>query len=187
MSSTITSTQVQTLPSRVIPCKMDNKSARLVRTSSLEKIRRFNSFICSQQYYILPALLTWLRSSQSGLNSSAERTIFAFRSLFFNTFFYNLHEIEFKSIITNNLILVLKRIESTYKNIESTFLLRISIYLTALILVLELGLCFYILCNTHVPSGLVFLIVCWFYIIYLKYKQSMFFTLEQDEVELNFK
>jgi hypothetical protein len=79
MSSTVSTTEVQTISKKVMtPRKADDKTQRLVRTSSLEKIRRFNSFICSQQYYVLPALLAWLKSSQTVLQSSTEKTIFFF-------------------------------------------------------------------------------------------------------------
>ncbi|RZC42015.1 hypothetical protein BDFB_010920, partial [Asbolus verrucosus] len=181
MSSTVSSTEVQTIsqkPTVLTHRKMEDRTQRLVRTSSLEKIRRFNSYICSQQYYILPALLAWLRSSQSVLQSSTEKTIFFFRSLLFSNFLYKLYQVEFKSLIFNVLVSILKQIQTNYKNVESTFLLKMAVYMAALILATEVGLCFYLLFSTHIPSGLVFLIVCWFYIIYLN-ARSVYFSAEK--------
>ncbi|XP_063926820.1 uncharacterized protein LOC135140258 [Zophobas morio] len=165
MSSTMSSTEIQTIP-RLFPHKMEEK--RLVRTSSLEKIRRFNSFICSQQYYILPALLAWLRSSQSVLQSSTEKTIFFFRSLIFSHLLYKLYQVEFRTILSNVLALFEKQIRVQYGRITRVEnLLRMGVVMVVAVLLTELVVCFYLLCLTGAPSGLVFLIVCCFYIIYL--------------------
>lgn len=168
MSSTMSTTTTQTLQTpSPYPRKISEKSQRLVRTSSLEKIRRFNSFICSQQYNILPALLAWLRSSQSVLQK-AEKTIFFFRSLLFSHFLYKIYQFNFRACFTNS-------VKVFHKQIRTTFALKVAVYFTAFVLVAELGMCFYLLCNTHVPSGLIFLMVSFFYIIYLNVR-SVYFT-----------
>ncbi|KAH0818433.1 hypothetical protein MTP99_006692 [Tenebrio molitor] len=176
MSSTVSTTEVQTISKKVMtPRKADDKTQRLVRTSSLEKIRRFNSFICSQQYYVLPALLAWLKSSQTVLQSSTEKTIFFFRSLLFTHFLYKLCQLEFRTIVSNGLLLVRKQF-------REICLLKWAVYATALVLSAQLFLCFYLLCNTHVPNGLAFLIVCWFYIIYLNASSVCFVPKRSNNV-----
>ncbi|XP_044261072.1 uncharacterized protein LOC123009037 [Tribolium madens] len=160
----MSSTEVETISKlQSPPRKMASKSHHLVRTSSLEKIRRFNSFICSQQYNILPALFAWLRSSQSVLQK-AEKTMLFFRALLFCHFLYKIEKLR-----------------------KQTFALKLAVYLTAIVLIVELGLCFYLLCSTHVPSGLIFLIISFFYIIYLN-ARSVYFAREvksRDEKKRN--
>ncbi|EFA05344.1 uncharacterized protein LOC662907 [Tribolium castaneum] len=166
----MSTTEVQTISPAPPVRKMASKSQRLVRTSSLEKIRRFNSFICSQQYNILPALLAWLRSSQAVLRK-AEKTILFFRALFFSHFLYKIYQFEYRT---------------SFENLRKhTLVLKLAVYATAVVLLAELGLCFYLLCSTHVPSGLVFLIISFFYIIYLNVRSVYFARESRDDKKRN--
>lgn len=156
----------------------DKMHQKLVRTSSLEKIKRFNNYICSPHYYALPALLAWVRSSQSALQVSTEKTIFFFRSVIFKIF-YKLYILDIKTIIYSSILLAFSQLKKSYKSINSSTVLKLVVYLSFVVLVLELGLCLYMLYEFTVPNGMIFLCICWFYIIFIK-SQSAFVTTQKQ-------
>lgn len=87
MSSTITQVQQRTVPQSVsepLPTEtiVLKKHKTLIRSTSIEKLKKFNSFICSQHYYILPSLLLWLKTSQTILTSNMEKCILYIKSMF---------------------------------------------------------------------------------------------------------
>lgn len=86
MSSTITQVEQRTvpqsspepLPTEKIVLKKREIFAR--RSTSIEKFKKFNSYICSQHY--LPSLLFWLTTSQTIITSNMEKFIIYIKSLF---------------------------------------------------------------------------------------------------------
>lgn len=169
--------------------KMDDKPAKLVRSSSIEKIRRFNSYICSQNYFFLPALLSLVKTSQSGVNTQKERTIFFFhllRSLIFNTYIYkffmkqqlkNVREFnkeDLKSKCDLGKTVLQSIISNFYAKFtqcfESTFVQTSLVFAAAFFIVSQLLICIYLLALVHVPVGLYFLIACLGYVNYLHFK-----------------
>lgn len=191
MSSTISQTERATLSTTAVaPLRMDEKQTKLIRTSSIEKIKRFNTFICSQQYYILPAILSWLKSSQSGLQSSTERTIFFFRSLFFKSMLYKYFIVGLKSSglwipgeIHNNVVNIksgktsLRDILS--KCLQSDLLLVATVYGACAIILVQFMTTIYLLYFTLVPYGFLFLVGCMLTIKYICYK-TLFFYLSKS-------
>lgn len=187
MSSTISQTELKTLmPTALTPLKMEDRQGKLVRSSSIDKIRRFNSFICSQQYYILPAILSWLKSSQSGLQISTKKTIFFFRSLFFKSLLYKYFLISLKSkewsseqllsTIEEFKAIAVENFHDTYtKCFESTFLLIAAVYGACAIVLVQLLTTLYLLYFTLVPYGMVFLVGCMLTIKYICYKTIFFY------------
>lgn len=191
MSSTVTQTELKTLTGPAVPVaplKLDEmKHAKFVRSSSIEKIKRFNTFISSQQYYILPAILSWLKSSQSGLQSSTEKTIFFFRSLFFRSMLYKYFIVGLKSSgvwsperILNNLILeetinIGNFFEVFTKCFESTFLLPVAVYGACTIVLVQLLALVCFLYSTLVPYGFMFLVGCMLTIKFICYKTLFFY------------
>lgn len=175
----MSTSEINTIPTKL---KMEEKPARLVRTSSIEKIRRFNSFICSQHYFILPALISWLKSSQVALHSQYEQKIYFFKSLIFNTYFYKLFLQNCKNVTTtkaaqiqqvhlNHIQVLVSNFFSTFsKSFESTFVLKVAVYLASLFIVVQLLFCIYLLALIHIPNGLYFLISCLLYINYIGFK-----------------
>lgn len=182
MSSKMSKSDAIPSSKMVTKLKMEEKrSSRLVRTSSIEKIKRFNSYICSQHYIMLPALISCLKSSQVNvLHTQYEQKIHDFKSMIFSTYFYKFFLQTFKfyskkptpvtkqqrqqqsSLISN--------FYATFSNtFESTFVLKISVHLTSLFIFTQLCYCIYLLALIHVPNGLYFLIICLFYINYLGY------------------
>lgn len=191
MSSTISQTELATLSTAAVaPLRMDEKQMKLVRTSSIEKIKRFNSFICSQQYYILPAILSWLKSSQSGLQSSTEKTIFFFRSLFFKSMLYKYFVIGIKTSgvwipeeLHNNVVNI-KTGKTNLRDIftkclESNLLLVAAVYGACVIILVQFATTIYLLYFTLVPYGFLFLVGCMLTIKYICYK-TLFFYLSKS-------
>lgn len=132
----------------------NNRSKKtLIRSASIQKLIEFNTYICSQQFYLLPGLINWLKSSQTGVETAFKLTIIFFRSLVFN---------KLKMIYDGTAM-------------RSRTCLTFTIYVTALALLLELFVCFYYLMVANLPIGLVFLIVCWGYIMLLQYQSISFF------------
>lgn len=181
MSSTISTTEIQNMaPLAVTNLKSEEKPYRLVRTSSIEKIRRFNNFICSQQYYLLPALFSWLKSSQS----STERAIFLFKATLFNTFFYKFFQSGLKSAASANRskakvqraspITVSEVISNFFKKFtkcfESTFLLTVAVYSACVLVLLQLVLALYLMYLSFLPYGFIFMVGCMLAIKYLCFK-----------------
>lgn len=184
MSSTISQTEVKTLTScpAVAQLRTEDKQLKLVRSSSMETIKRFNTFICSQQYYILPAILSWLKTSQSGLQTSTEKTIFFFRSLFFKSIFckYFVNGIKSSGIrssqdLNMNLINIKNLTKTQFSDMftkcfETNFLLAAAVYGACAIVVVQFLTTIYLLYIALVPYGFLFLVGCMATIKYIYYK-----------------
>lgn len=184
MSSTITRSEVQAVSrAACTPIKSkDKKKPELQRSSSIEKILRFNSYICSQNYYILPSLLAWLKTSQTVLQSTTEKTIFFIKSLLMTSVMYKLLTETVRKHITEKvqkkdasellravLVVLSNLLKSVYKNIERR-VLSLAVYVSLALIFGQLVLCTYLLCLVFVPAGLVFLLVCLYSICHMQYK-----------------
>lgn len=189
MSSTISQTELEKLTTPIVAqLRSEDKQAKLVRSSSIEKIKRFNTFICTQQYYILPAILSWLKSSQSGLQSSTEKTIFFLRSLFFKSMLYKYLVIGLKSSgvwSADELHINIFNVKpSTKTNIfdmfikcfESNFLLAAAVYGACAIVLIQFITTVYLLYFTLVPYGFLFLVGCMLTIKFICYKTLFFYV-----------
>lgn len=179
MSSTISQTEVQTLTTpSVAQLRTEDKQLKLVRSSSMETIKRFNTFICSQQYYIVPAILSWLKTSQSGLQSSTEKTIFFFRSLFFKSMLCKYFVIGIKSsgVWSPNELANIKNSTKTklidvfIKCFDSNFLLAAAVYGACAIVIVQFLTTIYLLYLALVPYGFLFLVGCIMATKYIYYK-----------------
>jgi len=134
--------------------------SKLVRTSSLERIKEINNYICSHNYFFLPVLLNWIKSSQGGLESNLDIATTFYQHLLYNILLCKV--IEFKLICKgcfnytkktfNTLLLQLA------SNItDSAFLFKLAIYVAVVLVSLEISTCFYLLFAKYPPGGLLFL------------------------------
>lgn len=197
MSSTITQTEVQAVPKAPpIAIKPTEKPKHeLLRSTSIEKIKRFNSFICSQNYYILPSLLTWLKTSQTVLQSTAERTIFCFKYLFVSDVLHKAIVAKTRTWVasstdqvkTGDFLLAIEvlarsaqnRVAVAYRDISNA-LLRVAVYFSVVFIYLQLIFCGYLLCLTLVPSGLIFLIVCLYTVCHMHYRLNSLYVQKEE-------
>lgn len=192
MSSTISQTEVQTLTTpSVAKLRTEDKQLKLVRSSSMETIKRFNTFICSQQYYILPAILSWLKTSQSGLQSSTEKTIFFFRSLFFKSMLCKYFVIGIKSSgvwsptdLNINIVNIKNSIKTKLsgifsKSFDSNCLLAAAVYGACAIVIIHFLTIIYLLYVALVPYGFLFLVGCIVATKYIYYK-SLFYHISKS-------
>ncbi|KRT84378.1 hypothetical protein AMK59_2437, partial [Oryctes borbonicus] len=65
------------------------------RSPSLEKIIKFNTYICSQSFFILPSILAWLRTSQTVLTSYAKKCTTTIKSAIYSSILYKIIEAQF--------------------------------------------------------------------------------------------
>ncbi|KAL3271055.1 hypothetical protein HHI36_021555 [Cryptolaemus montrouzieri] len=147
--------------------------SKLVRTSSIEKIKELNNYICSQQYYIIPALLSWIKSSQNGLENTMEKTIMLYRYILCNTIIYRVFKInQVCRDCTSNVKKIIFEyghtlVDSCYK---ADFLLKVGLYSAITLVSLQFFMCIYLLFLTYIPVGLFFLISCVASVIFLFYE-----------------
>ncbi|XP_044763757.1 uncharacterized protein LOC123320489 [Coccinella septempunctata] len=161
--------------------KMREKpTSRLVRTSSLEKIKEFNNYICSQNYIILPALLNWLKSSQPGLETNLDVATAFYRHLLYNILLYKV--IEFKIVCKGCIRKSRKLFNAQFKRLangtasrikDTDFLFKSAVYVVVVIVNLEITTCFYLLLANSAPLGLLFLTVCCLWSVVFLFYESI--------------
>lgn len=152
MSSTITQSQLQTVPKAPINMPLEKPKPELIRSASIEKIRKFNSFICSQNYYILPSLLAWLKTSQTLLQETAEKTIFYI-----------------KNLIISSVFLLLPAVRAIFDNFRRKLLV-VGVYFAVGFIFLQLLVCAYLLCLVFLPAGFLFLMFCLYAVCHIYYR-----------------
>lgn len=162
MSSTITQSELQTVPKSSPAMPSDKPKRELTRSTSLEKIRKFNSFICSQNYYILPSLLAWLKTSQTVLQRTAEKTMFHFKYLLVSGL---LHLQAWTLRLSGAIFEDLKR-----------RLFVLAVYASLGFILLQLLACAYLLCVVFLPAGFVFLVVCLYSVCHLGYRLNAWYA-----------
>lgn len=172
MSSTITESE-KCVTETVMTQDKDNKTtvrlrkyvaqpqhAKFVRSASIEKIIKFNAFICSQNFYFLPALLAWLKTSQSNLQPTLEKGLITLKFYLFTTYLY--------SAVLNKVLegqqsarkIVADLTEAVKTREANRKILSVTVYLTLASLAFQLIWCVYKLSYALLPSGLAFLCCC---------------------------
>lgn len=194
MSSTITRSEMETVHKRkpsTITKPHQKPKPDLVRSTSMEKIRRFNTYICSQNYYIFPSILAWLKTSQSVLQSTTEKTLFFFKTLLVTSVFYRTVEAKARRQLKSNLDALtgliklvfyalftgLKVVYDSLKNI----LFKSAVYSSIVLIYGQLLLCAYWLCQYFMPIGLAFLLVCLYSIVHLLHKVNFAYVQRQEK------
>lgn len=177
MSSTITQSELQSVPKTPINLKMTPEikpKPELIRTTSIDKIKKFNSFICSQNYYILPSILAWLKTSQTVLQQTMEKTLFYFKYLIISCVLFKPTD-----LITEKLIENLKIIYNNLK--QKVFIL--TVYCSVGFIFLQLFVCVYLLCLVFLPIGFLFLMTCLYTVCHIYYRLNLSY-LKNSEREL---
>lgn len=188
------STELKTISSRAITkMKMEEPQSRLTRSSSLDKIKKFNTFICSQHYYILPALLSWLKSSQSNLQTATEGTIHFLRTFLLNAFFkcysfffktkkFSINKNQNAAMISVSAIIA-NFLEEFSKCLEPTFLLSAVVYIGCLLVFVQVLFSVYLIYLIFLPQGFIFLVGCMLTIQYMCYKTMLNYIEESKKLE----
>ncbi|CAH1987704.1 unnamed protein product [Acanthoscelides obtectus] len=185
MSSVVSSNDAKVAPStKNNMLKTDEK--RLVRTSSIEKIKRFNSMICSQQYLILPALLGLLKTSQPTLQLSADKTLLYFDAIlcrFYLAYLINVTKklaVNVQQSVKDLPDAILRFYQIFRRNLESTLALTCAVYSAMALVILQMFLLSYYLRLIVLPVGFSFLFSCMVVIQYLNFKTTFFFLRSHD-------
>lgn len=180
MSSTITETERRSVPSPTTPAEtLTNKRQHLARTGSIEKLKKFNSYICSQHYYILPSLLLWLKTSQTILTSNMEKCIAHLKSMFlictirdvalfrcavvgetkqFGAF-YKLTAGDVLPVLNILTVRLCAQLLTVYEYMKYLALV-VSVYFAVFLVFLQLVGCVLLICLKMPPLGFVFLVLC---------------------------
>lgn len=180
MSSTITETERRSVPSPTTAAEtLTNKRQHLARTGSIEKLKKFNSYICSQHYYILPSLLLWLKTSQTILTSNMEKCIAHLKSTFLictirdvalfrcaavvgetkHKQFYKLTAADVLPVLNMFAVRLCATLLTVYAYIKYLVLV-VSVYFAVFVVFLQLVGCVLLICLKMPPLGFIFLVLC---------------------------
>ncbi|XP_065171503.1 uncharacterized protein [Atheta coriaria] len=159
-------------------------SKKLSRSASIERIKKLNTYICSQNYFFLPALITWLRAPHDKLQASLERFIAILKFMLFSTF---LPRLAIKLCISAALMSYRSlhnfqsRIIPTFEEIlKSTKFIQFAVYFALTAVVLQLVTCLYYLSGVMQSGGFVFLCSCLYLITQMNYSCLQFFLREKE-------
>lgn len=173
----------------------EKPTSKLVRTSSLERIRELNNYICSHNYFFLPSLLNWIKASQTGLESNIDVATTFYQHLLYNILLCKIIDFQMickgcfkhskKSFSFHLLQLVYK---TSSKITDSDFLFKLAIYASVAIVGLQMFTCFYLLFVKSPPGGLLFLSGgCVWSVAYLFYESVIHFEKQRRKGSLKFK
>jgi len=184
---------------------LQQRRQRFMRSASIERIKQFNSFICSQNYFLLPALIAWLKTSQTVFHFHIERCILFLKSIFTASIIYKvfvgqckacanslntraklcLHNIKNSDAIPalEMLFFILHHSTSSLVANIRRKLYVLCIYATLVLIFLQLATCIFFMCNAYLPGGLIFLFVCIYLISHLNVS-VLFHYLKMEEDKL---
>ncbi|KAF2882468.1 hypothetical protein ILUMI_23693 [Ignelater luminosus] len=191
------------------PDLFNAKRHKLMRSTSLERIKQFNTFICSQNFYILPSLIAWLKTSQTVLQSQIEKCIKSLKLIFVSSILYNL----FLSQLKVCLVILKTTVYNTYKEIYSSDyipaiemlyliahhsvslfignikkrLLVLFMYITVLLIFLQFATCIFLFSTICLPAGLIFMFVCLYFISHINVSVLFYHLRKQENKLLNVK
>lgn len=192
MSSTITKSQQQqlNLQDNSTPTIRKTKTPttktkreHFTRKSSIERLKQFNTFICSQHYYILPALLYWLKSSTTILQATIETCILLAKKFIFNA------TINLNNRCNNIKMLIAIKYNSLNVIYDTTkhALFVISVYTTIFAIFFQLLLCIYLLSSTFLPGGLIFLFTCVYLISQINFNVLIHMSKKEKQMKIERK
>uniref|UniRef100_A0A1Y1KZ76 Uncharacterized protein n=1 Tax=Photinus pyralis TaxID=7054 RepID=A0A1Y1KZ76_PHOPY len=118
---------------------LDQKRGRFIRSASIDRIMQFNLYnVCAQYYQPLPAIILWLKSSQTLI----DRYITLLKAIFVLSLSY-----------------AQARTKTFVLRICPSFLV-VSVYLSVLVIATQFFACLYLILNIYLPLGVVFQISC---------------------------
>lgn len=173
-----------------------HKRNNFTRSPSIEKIIKFNTFICSQSFYILPSILAWLKTSQDVLQFYAGKCITTIKSAVYATIFYKIIEAQFSIIgkafedvsflepkeILAALYRVVIETRASIENVSEQVkrrILKVVVYFSFFYVFLQLSLCLWTLSWVMVPFGLLFLLGCLVIISYANFQCLRFIEIQE--------
>lgn len=166
------------------------------RSPSLDKIIKFNTYICSQNFFILPSILAWLKTSHTVLKSYAGRCTAIVKAVVYSSMLYKIIQAQasimaaaFSDVSISEpkqflraLKVILMETERSLEQLPEKLkrkLLKSAVYFCFFFIFLQLALCLWSLNWRLVPSGLIFLLVCLTIISYANYNCLRFIIIEE--------
>lgn len=187
MSTTITQTEQRTAMIEKSPI-FEAKRSTFIRTTSMEKLKRFNNFFCSQHYYLLPAILLWLKTSL--LKSTLEKCLNHIKTITYVLIVRDMLQERISSATkatTRNLRNVYERLNNYFHILYEQFkrfLLISFVYLGVIAITVHALGCVYFIGSYLPPVGFFFLVTCLVVMAGIKYK-ILRKKMEQVDVKSN--
>lgn len=191
------------------PDLFNAKRPKLMRSTSLQRIKQFNTFICSQNFYILPSLIAWLKTSQTVLQSQIERCIKSIKLLFVSSLLYSLllNQLKvclvifkttayntYKNICSNDYIPAIEMLYIIADHVVSLLigsikkkLLTLFMYITVLLIFLQFATCIFLFSTICLPAGVIFLFVCLYFISHINVSVLFHYLKKQENKLLSVK
>lgn len=181
---------------------LEERRRTFTRSSSIDKIMKFNNYICSPNYFLLPALIAWVKTPQTVLQYRIEKCRLILKALLlcfledfvFNNFKSCLFSMNVKAkalyhnILCSDAIpaleitrVILHHHAVSFINNLRKKLFVLSIYFTLSLIFFQLATCIFILSKVYLPAGLIFLFVCLYLISYLNVRVSLHYLKDQQE------
>lgn len=193
MSTEISQAQLATtLPKSIAKLKPMDDKPDFNRSSSIDTIKKINTYICSPQLYVLPVMLTtWLKTGQNSLQSSTEKTIFMFRSLIFGSFVFKFllngtkpghlggqaSKLDLPTVLAQIFVNLQEQLSVAA---DSLFVISLAFKLAVVLMTVQMCLCAFYLSQSVVPVGLSFLLLSIGYIVGLGYKLNRSYLMKRD-------
>ena len=143
---------------------LEEKRQKFIRSGSIDKIIQFNSYICTQNYFLLPALIAWLKSSQTTFQTQIEKYIISFKSTFVNVL---LQVIIFAHLQIKNYVAAVYKSQVCNLYRLKYQLLVVSVYLGLFAIFAQFLICLYFILDICLPLGAMFLYSCISFISYV--------------------
>ncbi|XP_018324813.1 uncharacterized protein LOC108736753 [Agrilus planipennis] len=209
MSTLLTPSEIFKVPRTLskMTSGSDEKRDRFVRSSSIEKIIKFNAYICSQNYFILPAILAWLKTSQSVLHANLEKIILFIKYLIFNSMAYRMLESKVELVAPSVLYIInvsllcfayyrdavrlgTRKVAQDVKyrlNIAALFMKSyvfiVAVYFTVFVVFVQAVVCAGIVLGAFVTGGPTFLCVCLYAMLYIYLRILMDYLQKSEKNE----
>lgn len=174
MSTTITQTEQRT----ILKESVFEKRSTFIRTTSIEKLKKFNNFVCSQHYYLIPGILLWLKQSQSLLRTQMEKCIMYLKTVSLLCVLKQLinekstnknYSLMLKNTLNCNLTSLKFKLTNTYIELKY-YLLKSLVYMGLFLIAMNtIGCVGFIVLNLP-PLGFFFLIGCLAVMARIKFK-----------------
>lgn len=162
------------VPLEVKSSETKKKSVKFAKISSKTKHERLGTYECFQQYFILPAIFCWFKSSHTGLQLSREKLALLLRSLY-------VCSTNFSNRVLNTKIDERKIRLLLNLNSDSKYLLAAAVYAACTIIFVQFMTTMYLLYSNLLPQGFLTLIGLLLTIMYFCYKIIFFYLYHSDQ------
>lgn len=150
------------------------KSVKFAKVSSKTKNERLGTYECFQQYFILPVIFSWFKSSHTVPQPPKEKLTLLLRSLYVSSTNFGNRVLNTK--IDERKIRLLLNLNS-----DSKYLLAAAVYAACTIIFVQFMTTMYLLYSNLLPQGFLTLVSLMLTIMYFCYKIIFFYLYHSDQ------